>query len=168
MIILIEIIFLALVCSNTHAFIATSLNSGKIVKENNFLLHNLHHEIHIFHKKICLTNVQQTTIFSSSSNVGDSGFDVDKVIELGNVKMKKSVESVFGKFGSIRTNRPSANLFDRLVMKINNIDIPLIRFCTVTVSGVSELTVKPFEIEHLKPELINILKNRRLSLTFTF
>ena len=65
-------------------------------------------------------------------------------------RMKKSVESTAGEFGSVRTGRASPVLLDRVVVDYYGAPTPLKQLATIHAPEARLLTVQPFDQSSIK------------------
>lgn len=75
---------------------------------------------------------------------------IDELLAEASERMKKSVESTNGEFGTVRTGRASPALLDRVAVDYYGAQTPLKQLATINAPEVRLLTVQPFDQSSIK------------------
>jgi len=66
---------------------------------------------------------------------------IDKTID----KMKKAIESLEGRFLSVRAGRANPRILDNVMVKYYGIETPLIQLANISIPEAREILIKPFD-----------------------
>ena len=75
---------------------------------------------------------------------------IEELLEDAGDRMRKSVESTRGEFGTVRTGRATPNLLDRVDVDYYGAKTPLKQLATISASEARLLTITPYDKSSIK------------------